>query len=327
MRQIRSIDHLRGAAALAVVAFHLTQRLGHPLVVGAAGVDIFFVISGFIMWATTAGQKVPPSRFLAHRSLRIVPLYWLVTLGMVGLALVVPGALPRLHPTLGHVVASLLFLPHLAPDGTTFPVLVPGWTLCYEALFYALFAGGLMVAERRRFAVVGAVLAVLVMAGLLLRPSQPAAAAYTSPLLLEFVAGMALAILWRRGTLPGAAIGRVLLVTGVLALLGLELGRVYSEAWRPLLWGVPAVLIVGGALSADFAGWPILDRLGAASYSLYLVHPPLVGAVLSATKRLPMLASGGICLLAVIGLGLLCHRFVERPMTERLRRLIDHRRD
>jgi exopolysaccharide production protein ExoZ len=128
--QLKSIQILRAAAALGVLLDHAGRWLDvAPIVdIGAAGVDLFFVISGFIMVYTSErlfGQTGAPQRFLARRIIRIVPLYWTLT---AFAALVLFGFGPN---TLG----SYLFIPtHRGP------ILTVGWTLNYEMMFYSLFA-------------------------------------------------------------------------------------------------------------------------------------------------------------------------------------------
>src|ERR1041384_1869446 len=112
-----SIQGGRALAALAVVCFHITAHLHHRIVIGAAGVDVFFVISGFIMWIVTQPSVSPPP-FLAHRGIRIVPLYWIATL--IASVLVLPNA--------RWVAASLFFVPwRETAHGGIYPVLVQGW--------------------------------------------------------------------------------------------------------------------------------------------------------------------------------------------------------
>ena len=163
MRVLQSIQILRGLAASAVLAFHAAQRSGHSFTIGAAGVDVFFVISGYIMWSVMRDGPSPRS-FLTRRLARIVPLYWAVTLAMVAFS-AVPGALPNLQLTWRHVLLSLLFVPHAAPDGAVFPVLVPGWTLTYEMFFYAILTAALWLPASLRLLAVSATLTGLAAAG------------------------------------------------------------------------------------------------------------------------------------------------------------------
>ena len=138
-----SVQALRALAALAVATYHALQWADGGFEVGRAGVDVFFVISGFIMWHVTAGRDVDPGDFLWRRLTRVAPLYWLATLGVLGVALVWPAFLPEVRPGWTHLALSLAFIPHLDPRGLPFPTLPPGWTLDYEALFYLIFAGAL----------------------------------------------------------------------------------------------------------------------------------------------------------------------------------------
>lgn len=325
MGKIPCIQYLRAFAALSVLTYHLP--LGSSFTIGAAGVDVFFVISGFIMWATTEGRQTSPTTFLVHRAIRIIPLYWLATLGLVGGAIVIPWLLPNLRPTGSHVLMSLFFIPHLAPDGTTFPVLVPGWTLSYEVLFYILFAAGLLLpVERRQFAVTAA-LVTLVVAGLILSPRSPLAIVCTSPLLLEFAAGMWLARMWARKTLPPGSAGYAMLGAGIIWFAVLQIGHISLEAWRPVLWGIPAFLIVGGALVVEVAGrfraWAPLLLLGNASYSMYLLQGPVLRGVLKATKTLSLPLVLAIILICVGAVSIGSYYLVETKLTTGLRRLWD----
>ena len=163
---LASIQVLRAAAALAVLFAHLWPALaqfGNENIIpnftfGAAGVDLFFVISGFIMVYTSErlfGQRDGPGRFLTRRLIRIVPMYWaLTTLVVVAWYGV---KLPD-HTTWTNVVGSYLFIPTLKPGGGTAPVLGVGWTLNYEMLFYFLFAITIMFQRRMAVIVLSALL-------------------------------------------------------------------------------------------------------------------------------------------------------------------------
>ena len=139
-------------AALLVVFVHLDEllpRLGLPLF-GGAGVDIFFVISGFIMVHTTMDRDdVTPWSFMAGRISRIVPAYWVATFAVFGIALVAPSLLRTPHLPVGELLQSLAFIPFVKDSGLTQPLLFVGWTLNYERFFYLVFAMGLGSSPRR----------------------------------------------------------------------------------------------------------------------------------------------------------------------------------
>nr|MBA3812498.1 acyltransferase [Caulobacteraceae bacterium] len=103
MKRLASIQYLRGLAALAVVGYHAGQWREGGFEVGRAGVDVFFVISGVIIWRVTAGRDVPPLAFLWRRLTRVAPLYWLLTLAVAAVAAVWPGFLANVRPGWTHL--------------------------------------------------------------------------------------------------------------------------------------------------------------------------------------------------------------------------------
>ena len=116
---------------------------------GGAGVDIFFVISGFIMVYTTMDREITPWSFMADRIARIVPAYWAATLGVFFLALVAPSLLQTSHMQWGELFKSLVFVPFRKANGLVQPVLFVGWTLNYEMFFYLMFAAGLLNSQQK----------------------------------------------------------------------------------------------------------------------------------------------------------------------------------
>jgi len=320
---LQSIRTLRAAAALLVVVFHVLEKAGGSFKTGAAGVDLFFVISGFIMWVTTVRRRVSPLTFLGHRVIRILPLYWGVTLVMASVALVAPSLLQNRSLDPARLVASLLFIPHHDHTGMPWPLFVPGWTLNYEMFFYAVFAAILLLRRPAQIWVATGLLLTLTVLGLLLRPRCPVAATYTSPLLLEFLAGLWLGQAYTRCRLPGRAAGSAMLLAGIGMLVALELAHYDADAWRPVLWGGPAFLIVAGAMAREASGShlrpALLGHLGDASYSLYLTHPltiPVIWTMLP-EQAMPMRAAVAVAVSCVIGM--LCFILLERPATRALR--------
>jgi exopolysaccharide production protein ExoZ len=317
-----SIQYLRGLAALGVLLFHASQRAGAAFGAGAAGVDVFFVISGFIMWTVSARRATGPGDFLLRRAGRIAPLYWTITLLVVGLDMLRPSLFPNMRLDAPHVILSLLFLPHHDPTGAIAPVIVPGWTLNYEAFFYVNFALTLLAPAGRRAWVLTSVLGGLCLAGLFLPHGRWAAVdTYCDPLILEFVAGSWLAKAAAAGRLGSVTAAWTAIAAGLLIMTAAAVTRTDVERWARLLcWGLPALLIVRGALSLEGSGhMPVfapLKLLGDASYSIYLAH----GLALSLAFRLiggldlPLLAA--IALAAPFGVlaGLACYWLVERPL-------------
>ncbi len=331
------IQVLRALAALMVAAGHaqfevagLAARAGLPFVPAAwlpwpAGVDVFFVISGFIIVHASAPlHERAKSRhvFLAHRIARVVPLYWLATTLVLALAWARPGLLGSGAEGPGYIAASYLFWPMARADGAVQPLYSLGWTLNDEMAFYVLFA--LVLPLGRRGAVLGvlALLAGLVLAGQRLQHLPVPLAFWSDPIVLEFACGAGLALARQEGLrLPGPV--RLALAVAGLALLSLS-GEAPALP-RCLAWGGPALLLVAAAAlgPAGEAGRRLRPAilLGDASYALYLAHPFVVRGVRLGAEATGLAASigpGGWAVLMLVLASLaaiLLHRTVERPLT------------
>lgn len=308
-RTLLSIQYLRGLAALAVGVAHVAWT---NWLWGQQGVDVFFVISGFIM-AHVASREADPATFLRARVLRVVPLYAVVTLAWwIG------------HPAMTpvHVALSLAFVPHLGPEGMIWPVIWQGWTLLYEAFFYAAFAAALLLPPRLRLPLLSGGFAVLAGIGAVSGSNAAAAQVYLSPLLLEFLAGAWLHEAWARGWLARPAWGIAAATLAGLALVATR--NIEPGDWRILMWGVPCLMLVGAGLAMEsiLPRVPLLLALGNWSYAIYLTHRFVLPYLMAAFHPLPTpLALTGV-MAGCAALGALVHLGVERPLTQLLR----HRR-
>ncbi|MGI9434862.1 MAG: acyltransferase family protein, partial [Geminicoccaceae bacterium] len=197
MRMFLSIQYLRALAAMAVIWCHTYVQLGEMTgstteswFNGRSGVDLFFVVSGFIIWLTTYDRRIGPIEFWRLRMIRIVPLYWLATFAFVILLFSAPSLFDRLHLDFGHVVRSLMFIPHFDPfqPDLIYPLLEVGWTLNFEMFFYAVFGLCLVFRPAGRILAIGMVFAVLLVIGALLNLEHAVFITYSDPLLLEFIA-------------------------------------------------------------------------------------------------------------------------------------------
>ncbi|WP_375463833.1 acyltransferase family protein [uncultured Methylobacterium sp.] len=357
-RQIPNIQILRAAAALLVAMHHaqfeaaaLALRTGQAfapssLLPWAAGVDVFFVVSGFIIVHAAGALTAAPggrSRFLVHRAARVVPLYWLVTALYLAVALTAPASVNGTGVGLDprYVAASFLFWPAARPDGAVLPLYGLGWTLNCEMAFYLLFAIGLGRGRQAAVAWISGCLSALVLAGAWFAPSAPALAFWSNPVMLEFGLG-ALIALARGADVRLSRPARTALALGALALLA-RAGRAdaFPEGFlRPLALGVPAALLVGaaalGATATDGEPGrrtsPIMSAfaaIGDASYALYLVHPFVLRGLNAALARLGLAIAPWTAIALMLGLSivaaLLVFRLVERPMTRLIRARLDAR--
>lgn len=304
--------------------------------IGAFGVDIFFVISGFIMWTMAAARPMTPADFMRRRIIRIVPLYWIFTL-VTAYASTDHGVSVNLFIDYKRLFRSLFFIPQWHENyPQVAPNMLVGWTLNLEMVFYLVFAATLVVSKKLRFPIIAAVFAVSAAIRFFMpEPTHPAINLYSKSIILEFVFGMGLGWAFARG-FPGDRIRtlqpwRVLGLGLGAVLLGIDALSLKSALppVRALYWGAPALLICVGALIMEpiIAKRPvaIFKFLGDASYSIYLSHiiamaisHEFIGAQLSADFPWPVLT--GEILFAVV-FGCLVHVALEKPVTKRVRQL------
>lgn len=334
MREVLSIQYLRAIAAAMVVVYHClygalapADRTGFAYQIWSSGVDVFFVVSGFIMWVTTSQRPIGPLAFWHARLARIVPLYWValvlywpILVGLRGIAAA---------PSLSEVGLAFGFVPYRDPATDLIsPYLTSGWTLTHEMIFYAVFGAGLVVSDRRlRAAVVVAVFAALVALRVVIGAETPIAFRLTSPLAFEFLAGMALAIGWERyAGAPFVRLLRPLVAVAAVAFVVL-VTRPHVEAWpRTFVFGVPAIALAFVAVSLEdrFRARPVgwLKRWGDASYSIYLSNEVFLVVVDGVMPRhvLPLPVEVVLLFAASIAVGLAVNRLVEVPLGRLFRR-------
>lgn len=271
-----SIQALRGITALLIVLEHVRF-----LSCGAFGVDVFFCVSGFMAMFSTHRDS---GYFLQKRLIRILPLYYLMTVGTYLLLALFPGMFEQTKADPIFLAKSLLFFPFDIGGGTLQPLMRIGWTVNCEIFFYFLFFAAMRISHRFRGGVCGLFLSGMAALAQLLPSPPDFLAFYGNPVMLEFILGIAcyeMARIWYRrqqtAGLPG--IGFPL---SVMALLLCFLGLMATKPTvnvlglrRPLLWGLPAATIVLCAFLIGIYGKKMpapLVRLGDISFSLYLLH-------------------------------------------------------
>ena len=354
-QQLELLQICRGIAALLVVLAHLSSLVrancnvvlaGNFFASGWAGVDFFFVLSGFIIFrrhAMDIGNSSKFTEFSWRRLIRIFPIYWIVTILMIPVFYYVPhyGLGDELHPDV--IVTSILLLPSYRA-----PIVFAGWTLVHEMCFYCIF--GLLIADRSKWSrsIVG--IWCISVGWFVWFPLSAAITAHPwirvvfSPLNFEFALGCCAAWLVgmpRAQKLPRISWGLLLgFGCGVFVMVfwvATNWSR-FVEAHRVPLFGLSSFMMVLGAagieLSAGGTRQGLMHRikpgfvlLGDASYSLYLLHGPMLSATWKAGELVGVLSWVGLVVTAWI-LVLVCvigacifHLRVEKPMLRRLRRL------
>ncbi|GAC1043601.1 acyltransferase family protein [Rhizobium sp. No.120] len=337
-----NLQVLRALAASSVVVAHalhetgmLAAATGRAAVDGSAwnlgfGVDIFFVLSGFIMTHTTAsefGKGGASLRFFLRRCARVIPLYWLLTSLMLLGALAAPSLLAVPIGSIPHVLASYFFIPSGRGVDEIRPVLALGWTLNYEMLFYVFFAAALLLPIRLGVLWLSVLMVGMALVGRLIDPLHVQISFWTNPIILEFLFGVYVALIFRSGARIGGGWALGLAAIGLLGFV--HVSTLWNDAALPqfLRSGLPAALFVLAA-----AIGPVLPpvrlvlwgvALGDASYSLYLVHPFILRPLRTIWEKvigagLPLGLFVVVATLVAAMVAEVLFRYVERPLTRRV---------
>lgn len=329
---------LRVIAALGVVYFHITSVAGLELEwdVGSRGVDVFFVISGFII-AYIGTSK--PEQFFLRRVIRVVPFYWAATLFVFAMVSVAPHLFHTTTASIPHLLASLAFLPHMASSGDMVPTLVLGWSLNYEMFFYVWFAISLRISPRWAPVMCVGWLVAIMLAIHASSSASPIMTFYARPIILEFCFGLAVFYLFRWASARRDALARVPGLKGLLLIVlvgNLIALNVFEECCsetlpRYIVAGVPSFFIVLGALLLERVFGlatrnKLIYLLGEASYIIYLVHPYIIFTVLRVVARgatawsAPAMAALILALLALTSaISIAIHVWFEKPVMAYLR--------
>ena len=322
---LTSLQAGRAIAALLVVLYHATAIFADPKYwhvsilheafrFGYAGVEFFFVLSGFIMMHVhykDFGHTERLPNYFRKRALRIYPLYWLVTL------LVLASYVATHNPRLVDAPNSFL----LIGRGTD-AILTVAWTLFHEVAFYLIFAT-LFLGRR-----LGAAALALWFAACLPWFGREAPHYAVSSINLLFGFGIAAAVLY-----PRILYARLLLALAITAFIAVGLEVVYlrllSEGWHQIGFGLAAALGIASAVKAELADKlrtsRLLSRLGDSSYALYLVHYPLMVIAAKIWLQTPLAeAPPGVAFAALVAVaviaGFLLHILIEKPLLRKFRR-------
>lgn len=328
-----SVQALRALAAWVVVCHHFMQVFfgfeannGVEYLFstrGQVGVDIFFVISGFVITVSTHGKRLSMPHFLAHRLARVVPAYWFYTAITAAIVYFASDVMPDYAFSVTGLVKSLLFIPAENPGGYGYyPILPVGWTLNLEMLFYAVFAFSLTLGRRYRlWAVVVSIVAINT-----LFARQPFISSfYTDPIILEFLLGMGIGILYTRYGLPKAGGWQVPLIVASLAVI---LGfNDPSGGTRFLAWGLPSAVLVTAVIGLEsrIGDNRFFRAMGDWSYSTYLLHVIVLWSanfLLTERYGLSPYLSLAICLPLIVLLSWLSFEYVEKRLSRKLKRCL-----
>lgn len=321
------------AAGLVLVThsfFYTRERLDPAIPMwspGEVGVDIFFVISGFVMYLSAkdrSGQKPDWMIFAIKRVLRIFPMYWAATIVNIVAILILPGMVLHSDFSIGTVLKSFLLIPAVNAEGRVEPIVGPGWTLYFETMFYAVVTVALIV-RRSPLIIASTVLSILAIGFFLIPNPRPPELIYFSPVVLEFLFGMLIAKF-----VPGrgnAVLAGMLIVIGFIGCVTLQ--SAFPDILKILTRGIPALTLVAGVVMFEpylsnhrLRSWLVL---GEASYVLYLFHPIIAPAVPVAFAIVGLSLGWLSILLSIIiaiAVTTVLYLLIDRPMLRMSERVI-----
>lgn len=344
---------LRGIAAILVIIDHamlavipFDHRFGSLLnfagTIGKMGVNIFFVISGYIMMHTTRSTSdlEPSARIAAFsfkRITRLAPLYWLATVVMILLS-----ALQGLKLSGEHILTSFTFLPNFedANDPRMPPIVGVGWTVTYEMLFYAIFGACLTLPRKKGPILCIAIIIAMVLSGTLLLHHihdgelRRIVAFYSYKNILFFSVGIGLAL--GGHSLPslsalvalGCAMAFMAIALAAYIYFGMQDGSLMWQCISFMTCSLVITLAISSRRGDIFLGRRLLLHIGNASFSTYLFHAPIMHFLALLSARFLMNGNGDLFILVVtpicLAAGSLIYFQVERPLT-RLTRDVSHK--
>ncbi len=316
--KIDSIQVLRFFAAFSVMMVHLPV-----FEFGIWGVDIFFVISGFIMMYVTENNE---KFFLLKRIFRIVPLYWILTLGVFALAIFVPDVLNNTTANIVHLIKSLFFIPFDKNGTGHFPILFLGWTLNFEVIFYFLFSLSLVFFKENRMIACSIFIIIFLVFNKIFSEKNFIFETYANDIFIEFIFGMILFTIWKKyknkisTNLSNHFICLAILLVSIFILN-------YYNFSRSVSYGLPSlILAVYFLFFLNHLKFPkILVSLGDASYCIYLLHPYVIQffyKILEINEYDIIIELVFTLIISVIVfiVSLLIYKFIEFPINGSLRK-------
>jgi len=338
---LRVLQAGRALAAAGVAAFHLSVTMGVdryggvPVFAdftrqGFRGVDFFFVLSGFIIFFAhfkDLGHPAAWKEYAFRRFVRVYPIYWFYTAGIVVLLLLGFGTEAKNPEGLGDWLTSWSLV-RFTDAGPPIP---PAWTLFHEVAFYAMFS---LLILNVRVGIAALVIWACVCAAFWQFPGAPERTpfnVYTAGYNLFFLFGMGAFWLYRRGGRGFFEFAAGVVIT-IAAAITLDLP--YKLSYLALVLGF--ALLVAGATKMELGGYikvpNFLNYIGNASYSIYLSHLAIQGLLLKISMATGLYRAVGahatyvFVLAMTIALGCLAYALIERPMISWLQKRHKERR-
>lgn len=320
-----SIQTLRAVAAWIVVAHHYvltvhgfsqkTTYLAFLSSYGAIGVDIFFIISGFVIYNSAQKNSVSPLNFAINRAARIIPIYWICTFITALIFTCWPEFIPSIAVDLSFFIKSLLFIPSPHPSGFgIYPLVTVGWTLNFEAIFYLILFLALFFGKSR---LLSTIFIGIFLLNSIFAKYAPEFQYYSSNIIYEFFMGVLIAAFYKKNECKNinTITSIILLFIGIYLLY--KAGGVSHD---PIQNGIPCAMIFISIISQEryFIKLKYINHLGNWSYSTYLFHPLIIPICIRFTNTFSLDQKNAIILIitGTLATSYLSFRFIENPISK-----------
>lgn len=330
--KIDSLQAIRAFAAIAVMLFHGTQIINERIdylfldnifMAGFSGVDVFFVLSGFIILYTSSTGNNNTTIFLKKRFIRIYPIYWIVTALLMAAFFISPSTEQSYKGDITTILGSFALFPQSKY------IVGVAWTLTYEVIFYLVFA----VTYFRKpvflfYAFIGWVSIIFIFYIFNIKTDFVLIHVFTNPIILNFTLGCLVAYSYKRYSklsfsnwfFWGGLILFFLMWVIFYQLKTLDVSIFSGDMARVYLFGIPSAILIFGALYLPSAVPQLLVYLGDASYSLYLIHGTVLSSLIKVVIKLNIsslfdnFSGATVLFIGTLIISCLFYSAVERPL-------------
>ncbi len=328
-KQYDSIQVLRALAAICIVLCHVEGSIG-----GQFGVDFFMCITGFII-AYTTESTYDARKFLKNRAIRILPLYYIITLFTYVCASIMPSMFYTTVATVPALVKSLCFIPY-SSQGYILPVFPIGWTLNYEVGFYILFAFMIKFFQRNKVQINIILFVIMACIGFVVPSNNILFQFWTSDILLEICFGLIIYLFKCKMSGYRYKITKGIQLFGVFVIFGCFSWMFWADytqicILRSVKWGIPAAIVLflcvvvfeDNKLFED-KPFRLFVHIGNMSFSIYMTHYFIVKGI-ERVLHISMQSVFGVFIIMIgtIAVSYIVYEVFEKRVTTVLKLLLN----
>ena len=330
-KSLQSIQILRAIACISVVYSHITLKFG------TFGLDIFFVISGFVM-AKLISNNTRPKKFIIDRISRIIPLYWLLTTLLILITIFFPKLLNTNTFNFIYYLKSIFFIPYYNHNNYLQPLIIVGWTLNYEIFFYFCIFFSIIINKKKYYLIVlfFFIFFNTIIKNFYIENIYELIIFFSNPIIFEFFFGIIAFYLYKfnRNLIikPYKIVILSVISYGFMAYYETN-NTILNDYLRLFFYGIPSFTLVLSLcfLEKCFIKNSILTKkiidIGNASYSIYLTHLFVLGFVNLVNYKLNIINvstfTGSLLIIFLcIIIGKLTYDFIDKPISNYTKKIL-----